>query len=385
MLSAAVLWQVYEISGSALQLGLIGIARFIPSLIGSLIGGAAADTIDRKKLIIASQSVPLSVAFVLFLATRTDVISLPLIYGLVSVLTLAMVLGGPARQAMLPSIVAPERLGRAVTITTTLGSLARISGPALAGVLIGWFSTEAAYGVCAALILLAVLAFLPLHPRPFNAPKRSISVAVIREGLAFVWSRQILVGIMALDLVAVIFGGATALLPIFAAEVLHVGPRGYGLLAASVDVGAVVMSTLMIFMPQVERAGRALFLSIFAFGIATVIFGISEWFIVSFLAYVAVGMADQASVVMRVTTIQLVTPHELQGRVHSVNFLFAISANELGAVESGLAAVLIGAPLAVVTGGIACLGALGFIAVRTPELRRYTITSSVEESARVST
>ena len=195
-----------------------------------------------------------------------------------------------------------------------------------------------------------MISMLPLRPRPFDAPRRAIDVQAIREGLGFVWNRSILLGIMVLDLIAVIFAGATALLPVFATDILEVGPRGYGLLTASVEFGAMLMAGMFLFLPQVEKAGRALFLSVAAFGIATLLFGLSDWFILSLLAYMAVGMADEASVVMRMTTIQLVTPPELQGRVNSVNFLFAVSANELGAVESGFVGAAIGARWAVVTG-----------------------------------
>ena len=376
MLTAAILYQLYDITGSVLQLGILGFVRFVAAVLASLIGGAAADTFDRRKLVIAIQVIPLLASGALFATTEADIIGVPLIYGTVFVLTIASASGGPARQAMVPSLVQPQRVSKAITISTTLGTLARIAGPAFTGFLLGWVFAAAPYGLAVALIIVSML---PLRPRPFDAPRRAIDVQAIREGLGFVWNRSILLGIMVLDLIAVIFAGATALLPVFATDILEVGPRGYGLLTASVEFGAMLMAGMFLLLPQVEKAGRALFLSVAAFGIATLLFGLSDWFILSLLAYMAVGMADEASVVMRMTTIQLVTPPELQGRVNSVNFLFAVSANELGAVESGFVGAAIGARWAVVTGALASLTALAIIAIRTPELRRYTITSSIEQ------
>ena len=379
MLTAAILYHLYDITGSVLQLGILGFVRFVAAVLASLIGGAAADKFDRRKLVIAIQVIPLLASVALFATTEADIIGVPLIYGTVFVLTIASASGGPARQAMVPSLVQPQRLSKAITISTTLGTLARIAGPVFTGFLLGWVSAAAPYGLAVALIIVSMISMLPLRPRPFDAPRRAIDVQAIREGLGFVWNRSILLGIMVLDLIAVIFAGATALLPVFATDIMEVGPRGYGLLTASVEFGAMLMAGMFLFLPQVEKAGRALFLSVAAFGIATLLFGLSDWFILSLLAYMAVGMADEASVVMRMTTIQLVTPPELQGRVNSVNFLFAVSANELGAVESGFVGAAIGARWAVVTGARASLTALAIIAIRTPELRRYTISSSIEQ------
>jgi MFS family permease len=200
-----------------------------------------------------------------------------------------------------------------------------------------------------------------------------VSWQSIREGVAFVRGRQVVLGCMLLDMFAVIFGGAVALLPVYAQQILMVGERGYGLLAASLELGAVSMSALLIGLPTVRRGGRVLLVAVAAFGVATILFGLSRSFPLSLAAYVAVGMADQVSVVMRSTIIQLSTPDELRGRVSSVNMLSIVASNQLGAAESGFVAALTSAPFAVVSGGVGCLIVVALVALRLPELRRYRV------------
>ena len=196
---------------------------------------------------------------------------------------------------------------------------------------------------------------------------------MIREGVQFVWQRQVLLGAMTLDMFAVIFGGAKALLPIYAADILHVGPQGFGLLSASMDLGALLMSIALVVMPPIERTGRALLLSVATFGITTIVFGLSRSFPLSLATYMAVGMTDQVSVVMRQTTIQLATPNALRGRVSSVNIVFIGASNQLGGVKSGFVAANTNATFAVVSGGTGCLAVLALIAARMPDLRHYRV------------
>jgi hypothetical protein len=325
--------------------------------------------------VLLAQLIPLVAATALFIATRAGVVEIPLIYGLVFFIAMSTVLQGPARQALLPSVVSREVLPRAITIGATGNSLARISGPAAAGGLIAATGVSGAYGAAIVLIITSMVALTLVRLLPIVIEgRRTVSIAAIREGVSFVFRRRVLAGVMLLDLFCVVFGGATALLPIFAEDILDVGPLGFGLLSASIEIGAVLMAAALVFLPQIDRAGRALFIAVAAFGLATIVFGLSRSLPLSLVAYMVVGMGDQASVVMRMTTIQLATPHELLGRVNSVNFLFAVSANELGAVESGLAAAAFGAPFAAVTGGTACLVALAGVWLRIPEMRDYRIS-----------
>jgi len=200
-----------------------------------------------------------------------------------------------------------------------------------------------------------------------------MSIRAVKEGLRFVRSRQVILGCMTLDMFAVIFGGASALLPIYAREILQVGPRGYGLLSSALELGALLSALAMMLLPPIRHAGRALLVAVGAYGLATIVFGLSRSFPLSVVAYMAVGLADQVSVVMRHTAIQLSTPDELRGRVSAVNFIFIGASNQLGAAESGFVAALTNATFSVVSGGVGCLVVLAIVALRLPELRRYTI------------
>ena len=219
-----------------------------------------------------------------------------------------------------------------------------------------------------------------LRPRPVLGPKRAVSLESIKEGVLFVARRQVLLGAMALDMFAVIFGGAQALLPIYAKDILDVGEFGYGLLYASLDAGALLMAIALVFLPPIKRAGRALLITVALFGIATIVFGISRNFYLSLAVYMCIGMADQVSVVLRQTVIQLATPDELRGRVSSVSQIFIGASNQLGAVESGLVAAATNATIAVVSGGIGTLAVVGIVAAKLPELRRYRIEPSRPET-----
>jgi MFS family permease len=324
-------------------------------------------------IVFFSQLVPLGCSLTLLLATRADVVGLPLIYGLVLLIALSNAFENPARQALLPSIVSKETFQNAITVNSTIQSLAFVTGPALAGLAIAVASVSGAYTIHVGLLGLSVVSLLLLRPRPVEVQGRAVSIEAIKEGVAFVWHRQALLGCMTLDMFAVIFGGASALLPIYATNILKVGPRGYGLLTASLEFGALLMSIALVALPQVQRTGRALIFAVAAFGLGTIAFGLSRSFALSLAAYMFVGMADQVSVVMRNTTVQLATPDELRGRVTSVNMLFIGASNQLGAVESGFVAALTTATFAVVSGGIGCLAVLGAVAARMPELRSYRV------------
>lgn len=356
-----------------MQLGLLGVVRFLPALGMSLIGGAVADTYDRRKVLILAQLAPLACSGVLLAATSGGWAGLPLIYCLVLVLALASVFENPARQALLPLVVPRETFVNAVAVNTTVQQLAFVAGPALGGLLIARVGVGGAYAVHLGLVASAMAMLLFLRPRRAEGERRSVSIAAIMEGVRFVRRRQVLLGAMALDMFAVIFGGAVAMLPIYAEEILKVGPRGYGLLTSSQAIGAFAMSVLLVALPPVRHTGRALLLAVAAFGVATIIFGLSRSFPLSLLAYGLTGAADQVSVVMRHSTIQLATPDELRGRVSSVSMVFIGASNQLGMVESGFVAALTNATFAVVSGGAGCLAVVGLIAAKLPELRRYQI------------
>lgn len=370
LLAASISWQVFAISESALQLGLIGVARFVPSLALTLVGGAAADSYDRRRIVLTAEVALILVALSLMTITFADLDNLALIYALVVLNASASAFEQPARTAVLPSLVPRERLPRAISVASAMNSLAFVSGPAAAGGIIALASVGEAYAANAVLVSLSFAGWVFLRV-PRVGDSRRITFQGIKEGVQFVWQRQALLGCMTLDMFAVIFGGAQALLPIYATEILDVGPLGFGILSASLEAGALLMAITLVFLPPINRAGRALLVTVAMFGLATIVFGLSRSFALSLVAYMTVGMADQLSVVMRHTIIQLSTPDEIRGRVSSVSMLFINASNQLGAAESGLVAAATNATFAVVSGGVAVFAVAAAVAARMPDLRRY--------------
>jgi len=279
----------------------------------------------------------------------------------------------PARASILPTLVARDAFPRAVTIASTNQALAFATGPALAGVLIAAWGPGAVYGAYALLLCGSIVGLVFLRPARQAVPARAIGVRAVIDGLDFVRRRRVVLGCMLLDMLAVVFGGATALLPIYANDILHVGPRGYGLLTSSLEIGALLTSAALVAVPPIRHAGRALLVAVTVYGLATIVFGLSRSFPLSIAAYMLVGIGDQVSVVMRSTVIQLSTPDELRGRVSAINMMFINASNQLGAAESGFVAALTSAQFAVVSGGVASLLVLAIIATTLPELRRYRI------------
>jgi MFS family permease len=373
MLRAGVAWHVFALTGSAFHLGLVGLVQFLPALSLMLLGGAVADTYERRRIMMCAQLVAFLAAGVLWLATREGSVGLPLLYGVVAVVAAAGAFDSPARASLLPTLVPREIFPRAVTIASTNQALAFASGPALAGLLIAAGGPARIYATYAALLVGSVAGLAFLRPARRQVVAGSLSVRGIREGLGFVRRRKVVLGCMTLDMFAVVFGGAAALLPIYANDILHVGPQGYGLLTSSLELGALATSAVLTIVPPIRRAGPALVTAVAAYGMATIVFGLSRWFPLSIAAYMLVGVADQVSVVMRSTTIQLSTPDELRGRVSAINMMFIGASNQLGAAESGFVAALTSTPFAVVSGGVASLVVLAVVAVTLPELRRYRI------------
>jgi MFS family permease len=373
MLQAIIAWQVYALSGSPLDLGLIGLVRFVPALALSLVSGAVVDTYDRRKILLAAQSVPALTSALMLAAIVTDRASLPLVYGLVFLVGVASAFEGPARQTMIPALVPRNLFSRAMTFNSTLQSLSAVTGPALGGALIAWQGLGLSYAAHLCLVVVAIVVLAPVHVPAArrSASRAGVRLEAIREGLAFLRSQPVVLGAMTLDMFAVLFGGAKALLPIYAVDILHADAAGYGILTASLDIGSLIAATFMVALPPPTHTGRALLASVVAYGLATTAFGLSRWLPLSVLAYAAVGAADQVSVVMRLNTIQLSIPDELRGRVTAVNFVFVNASNQIGGLESGLVAALTDAVFAVVSGGLACLLVVGVIATRVPQLRNY--------------
>lgn len=373
LLRATFGWQIYSLTGSAFYLGLIGLIQFIPTLALSLVAGAVADSFDRRRIMMVSLTITFCGSAVLYWMTVHEQVSLPVLYALVVLASAAMAFEGPARASLLPTLVPRELFPSAVVVNSAAQNISWMTGPVLMGFIIGHSGVAAAYAAHVCIVIGAIASLAVVRGRRVPTERRTVTLHAIREGVVFVRSRQAIVGAMTLDMFAVIFGGATALLPIYATEILQVGPTGYGLLSSALELGTVLMSFILLALPTITRPGRALLCAVSVFGIATIVFGLSRWFPLSLAAFVVAGMADQVSMVTRQMIIQLDTPDALRGRVSSVNLLFIGASNQLGAAESGFVAALTSATFAVVSGGIGCLAVLALVAWRLPELRRYRL------------
>jgi MFS family permease len=370
LLQALILWQVFAISGSALSLGVVGLVAFGSAFVSSLIGGVIVDAYDRRTILFAAQFVPGAASLAMLAAIAFGQVSLEMVYVLVFVTGVAASLEFPARQAILPDVVPRVLFTRALTVNSAASSLTSVTGPAVGGLLIALGGVGAAYVAHVALVVVGMLSLIPLRLKQRRGGRR-LEFAALREGMTFVRDRPVLLGAMLLDMFAVLFGGARALLPVYAVDVLHASAFGYGILSASLEAGTLVMAVILLALPIPRRTGRLLLLAVAGFGLATMIFGASTALPLSIVAYGVVGMADQVSMVMRQTMIQLNTPDVLRGRVTGLSSVFISASNELGALESGLVAAAAGAVFAVVSGGLACLIVVALIAWRVPTLRRY--------------
>ena len=374
LLSATLAWHVYDLTLSKTALGTLGLVQFVPTIPITLLGGALADSRDRRRIVAVAQGAACLAAVGLHLLTASGTVALALLLALAIALSVGRSFESPANMALLPSLVPREIYPAAVVVNATARNLGFVSGPMVMGLVVAHAGIAAAYAVAGGCFAVSVLLLLRLRPGEGGALVRGrVSVAAIREGIAYVRSRPVILGSMTLDMFAVIFAGATALLPVYAREILQVGPQGYGLLAAGLSIGTSLMTAILLARRPPERSGRALCLAVAVFGVATIVFGLSRAFPLSLLALVVAGMADEVSMVARSTIIQLSTPDALRGRVSSVNMIFIGASNDLGSAESGYLAALTSATFSVVFGGFACLGVLAAVAWRVPALRDYRV------------
>lgn len=365
----AVGWQVYAMTGDPLDLGLVGLFQFLPTLALVLVAGHVVDNNDRKTVLFGALSIEMIAVAVLFLLTMAGALSPHAIFAVVALIGLAKSFEGPANQAILSATVPVEDLPNAVAWQSSGVQVAQISGPALGGLL--YIAGPAAvYGVSTAMLVLSVLLIAACRPRPVTMTKRAMSLTSMLAGAAFIRSRPEILGAISLDLFAVLLGGATALLPIYARDVLHVGPWGLGLLRSAPALGALAMAMVITRWGVKRHAGRWMLVAVAGFGVATIAFGLSADPVLSFIALLAVGATDQVSMFVRQTLVQLSTPDEMRGRVGAVTSLFIGASNQLGEFESGSVAALVGAVPAVVLGGVGAVGLAGLWAVMFPALRR---------------
>ncbi|GIW45908.1 MAG: MFS transporter [Candidatus Binatia bacterium] len=377
LMRATVAWHVFELSRSPFYLGLIGLVQFVPAFSLLLVGGVVADRYERRRIVMLAQCVPTAGALLLAWLTAREGVTLILLYSVVFAMAAAAAFDNPARASILPNLVPPADFPRAVTLASTVQALAFATGPALSGMVIASAGISAAYGAVAAFLVVAIVSLTRVRPSWPQGAGRAVGWREMVQGVQFVSSRPVVWGCMLLDMLAVIFGGAAALLPVYANEILKVGARGYGILSASLEAGALTTSLVLMLLPPIRRAGMTLLGAVVVFGVATIVFGLSRWFPLSVAAYMLAGMADQISVIMRSTIIQLNTPDRLRGRVSAINFMFINASNQLGAVESGFVAALTSPTFSVVSGGVGCLVVVAIIAARVPALRHYVIRGHV--------
>ncbi|MCS6887639.1 MFS transporter [Chloroflexus sp.] len=373
MTRAAVSWHILELSGGdPLALGAIGAARLVPLVLLALGSGVLADAIDRRRLMLGAQIAMMLCSLALALTTNLGLAALWVIYTVTALAAAANTLGLPARQALIPSLVPREHLAGALSLNIVAWQLATIVGPTIGGLLIERGGVGLVYWVDVVSFTAILIALLLMRPRPLAAEKRDISLRAAIEGLRFVWRTPLIWSTMLLDFLATFFSAATTLLPIYAQSILQVGPQGLGLLYAAPSVGAVIASVICSIWGAGNRQGPLLLWAVAIYGLSTTIFGISTHFGLSLLMLAINGAADTVSMVVRGNIRNLETPDELRGRMVAVNMLFFAGGPQLGEIEAGVAARLLGTQLSVALGGLACVLMTGAVAAKVPILRNYT-------------
>lgn len=377
--SAAVAWLVYQLTHNPLMLGYTGLALFLPGLLFVLPAGHTADRYDRRYVILACYTLQTISSALLFYFSYYGTRHIISIYAVLFLIGLSRAFSGPASSAMLPQLVPKDHFVNAVTWGATTFQIANMSGPAIGGLLLTLpltgrlahlrgASLVFLFTVCAMLTFTALIA--SLHVRPGVADSRAFSLSTVFAGLRYVWSAKLLLGSISLDLFAVLLGGAKSLMPIFASEILHCGPSGFGLLLATPSVGALLISLTLAFHPIKRKAGALMLTCVGIFGLSTIAFGLARSLPLALLALFILGASDMISVVVRGSLVQLATPPEMRGRVSAVNWIFIGASNEFGEFESGVTAQWWGAVRAVVIGGIGSLVVTGLWSVLFPNLRR---------------
>ncbi|GGF86131.1 MFS transporter [Azorhizobium oxalatiphilum] len=351
MASVVIGWMVYEKTGSAYDLGLVGLFQFLPMVLLTFVVGTVADRVDRRRIVIVCQAVEGLTLAGLALGAITDTLSVTAIFVAVAVLGGARAFEHPTLSALLPGLVPENILHKAIAMSSSAMQTATIIGPSLGGLLYA-LGAPVPLGLAAVFFLAAATAMALVQlERP--APQREpVTLASVFSGIGFVWSRPLLLGVLSLDMFAVLLGGVTALLPIFAADVLNAGPWALGLLRSAPAVGAIAMAFALSRFPLNHRVGLKMFAAVIVFGLATIAFSASGHLWLSLIALVVLGAADNVSVVIRHSLVQLATPDEMRGRVNALNSLFIGTSNQLGEFESGMTAGLFGAVAAGILGGV---------------------------------
>lgn len=379
MQSVAVGWQVYDITKRPLDLGLVGLAQFLPGIFLFLVSGHVADRFDRRHLLLVCYAgFALSSGLLLKISWHA-MPSVKTIYLVLVLLGVVRSFNGPAARALLPQLVPEEHFPSAVAWNASIFQSATIMGPVVGGLIYAAFHGPAAvYATAMAGAGIAVFAVAQIRHRMRVRRKEQVGLASVLAGFRYVWQQKLILGSISLDMFAVLLGGAVALLPVYAREILHTGPWGLGLLRSAPGVGAGIMALLLAHRPLRGRVGATMLWCVAGFGVFTIVFGLSRSMVVSLLALALVGATDMVSVVIRGTLVQLATPDEMRGRVNAIDMLFIGTSNEFGQFESGITAQWFGTVPAVVLGGIGTLVVITIWAWRFPELRQADQITGVQ-------
>ena len=367
--SVAVAWEVYDLTRRPLDLGFVGLAQFLPAVLLSLFTGAVADRFDRRRVVAVCHAVLALGWLLLALRATLGVRDLGVVYGVLVLLGTARAFQGPAASALVPNLVPPADLSNAVAWASTTWQVATIAGPSLGGLSLGLLSPTGVYAVSASAAVFALVNTLRVAPRPAAPRTAEPPMDRLLAGIRYVWRTPVVLGCISLDLFAVLLGGAVALLPVFARDILHAGPWALGVLRSAPAVGAALMALWLAHHPIARHAGRWMLVSVAVFGAATVVFGLSSSLALSVAALAVAGASDMVSVVIRQHAVQVATPDAMRGRVSAVNLVFVGASNELGEFESGVTAQFLGPVRAVVVGGVGTLLVVATWAGLFPALR----------------
>ncbi|MCB0045284.1 MAG: MFS transporter [Caldilineaceae bacterium] len=396
----AINWQIYELLAGvdrsirvfgrtiplnveALGLGGVGLARVIPIMIFAVIGGNLADVMNRRRLLLWTNGAAALFAAVLAFLSLTGRITVPVVYLLTSATAAAAAFSSPAFQSLIPNLVPESDLTNAISLNTLVRQIAAITGPALGGLLLGFAGAGAVYAVNALSFAAIIVALAQLQYRGGRAERSAgLGVQAILEGWRFVRGNRIIWSTMLLDFMATFFSSARTMLPLIAGQILQVGPQGYGLLSTAEAVGSLITGFVLSLRRDIYKQGAVLLISVAFYGLFSALFGLSTLFVLSYLCYMGIGASDTVSMVIRQTIRQVITPDRLRGRMTGINQIFFMGGPQLGEIEAGLVASALGAPFAIVSGGLATLLFTGIIAWRYPRLRNYTHDTMLADQAK---
>lgn len=365
-------WHIYLLTHSALALGMIGLVRFIPILIFSLFGGVIADAFNRKRTLLITQTLLMVFSGILAITTLSGHITATIIYIVTLVSTIIIAFDGPTRQAFFPSLVDRQHLPNAISLNSVMFQTSTIVGPGVAGFIIGSAGIGSVYAINALSYLAVIGALIMMYSTgEITGEKTKLAFSSIIEGFVFVKSQTLIWSTMLLDFFSTFFASATALLPVFAKDILHVGPEGFGVLSAATSIGAVFAGFSIAHMKQMKKQGYILLTAVSCYALGTIIFGLSTSFILSFIGLFIIGAGDSVSTIIRNTIRQLTTPDYIRGRMTGINMIFFMGGPQLGEFEAGVLASALGGPVSVVIGGVGTLLAVGAVAFLIPTLRKF--------------